>query len=215
MLCSCSSAPYRCLDCSVGQRLFCHDCCLQQHKSLPFHHLKRWNGTFFDWQDLGDLGSVIYLGHDGIPCPGHVSQETLDDAHLWDEEDADEEVSDEELLLGMDDSPVLNRDGIIFVDQTGIYKRRVQWCICPNAPPFHIQLLRMRFFPASLKRPLTAFTFDVLDQFNVEAMECKTAARNFYSKLQRMTNNSNPFSVPVSYCETFCFLITDESNFKD
>jgi hypothetical protein len=63
----------------------------------------------------------------------------------------------------------------------------------------------MRFFPATLKRPSTVFTFGVLDQFHVEAMECKTAARNFYSKLQRMTNNSNPFSVPVSVHNVFAF----------
>ncbi|KAG1843030.1 hypothetical protein F4604DRAFT_1517518, partial [Suillus subluteus] len=52
-------------------------------------------------------------------------------------------------------------------------------------------------FPASTSRPRTAFTFDVLDHFLIDALECKTSAMSFFQKLRRLTNNAFPDSVPV------------------
>jgi hypothetical protein len=86
---------------------------------------------------------------------------------------------------------------VIFVDTTGIFKRRVQWCLCSTAPGPDIQLLQMRFFPASLINPKTAFSFNVLEQFRIEAMESKTSALSFYSKLCQVTNNCFPHTIPV------------------
>ena len=50
----------------------------------------------------------------------------------------------------------------------------------------HIQLLHFHLFSASIKRHSTAFTFDVLDHFHIDAMECKTATLNFYNKLRTL-----------------------------
>jgi hypothetical protein len=36
-----------------------------------------------------------------------------------------------------------------------------------------------------------------LDYFHIDSMECKTSASSFFSKLRRLTNSSNPLSVPV------------------
>ncbi|KAI6169161.1 hypothetical protein EDD17DRAFT_1503089 [Pisolithus thermaeus] len=55
-------------------------------------------------------------------------------------------------------------------------------------PPNHGQTL----FPASISKPKTAFTFDVLDHFLIDSLECKTSAMNFYQKLKRFTNNAFP-----------------------
>src|SRR5882724_12812609 len=52
-------------------------------------------------------------------------------------------------------------------------------------------------FSASVIRPKTAFTFDVLDHFYIDAMECKTAGWSFFQNLSRFTNNAAPASVPV------------------
>jgi hypothetical protein len=41
----------------------------------------------------------------------------------------------------------------------------------------------MGLFAASLQRPETAFTFNVLDYFHIDAMECHTAASNFVAKI--------------------------------
>jgi CxC2 like cysteine cluster associated with KDZ transposases len=75
----------------------------------------------------------------------------------------------------------------------------VKWCLCPNAPEHHVQLFRMHLFSASYQCPSTAFTFNLLDLFYVDAMECKTSALNFFNKLQRLTNNAFPSLVPVSH----------------
>jgi hypothetical protein len=40
----------------------------------------------------------------------------------------------------------------------------------------------LRLFPASHLRPETAFTFDVLEHFHIDAMECKTATASFIKK---------------------------------
>ncbi|KAI6117023.1 hypothetical protein EDD16DRAFT_1520223 [Pisolithus croceorrhizus] len=49
-----------------------------------------------------------------------------------------------------------------------------------------------RLFPASISKPKTTFTFDVLDHFLIDALECKTSAMSFYQKLKRFTKNAFP-----------------------
>lgn len=87
---------------------------------------------------------------------------------------------------------------IVVVTSTGIFRRRIRWCQCPGSADTHIQLLHSNLFSATIKRPSTAFTFDVLDHFHIDAMECKTAALNFYNKLRRLTSNAFPGTAPVS-----------------
>ncbi|KAI6110239.1 hypothetical protein EV401DRAFT_2059488 [Pisolithus croceorrhizus] len=65
----------------------------------------------------------------------------------------------------------------------------------------HLDLLHQRLFPASISKPKTAFTFDVLDHFLIDALECKTSAMSFYQKLKRFTNNAFPERVPDRYRE--------------
>ena len=57
--------------------------------------------------------------------------------------------------------------------------------------------MRAKLFPASMIRPETAFTFEVLDHFHLDALECKTAAMNFMSKIVRISNEAFPGNVPV------------------
>ena len=46
-------------------------------------------------------------------------------------------------------------------------------------------------------KPQTAFTFNVLDEFLIDSLECKTSAFSFYSKLRRLTDNAFPDTLPV------------------
>ncbi|KAJ8494654.1 hypothetical protein ONZ45_g13163 [Pleurotus djamor] len=57
------------------------------------------------------------------------------------------------------------------------------------------QLFRARLFPASVKRPSTAFTFELLDELHLQRMECKTASSNFYSLLRRRTSLEDPLAL--------------------
>ncbi|KAJ6619128.1 hypothetical protein B0H10DRAFT_1672824, partial [Mycena sp. CBHHK59/15] len=77
----------------------------------------------------------------------------------------------------------------------------VRWCCCvgedglPLAPD--IQLIDSHFYPATSDKPSTAFTFNVLDEFVIDALECKTAVMSFLSKLRRLTDRVFPLSTAV------------------
>ena len=91
------------------------------------------------------------------------------------------------------------RSDLTIVWSTGIFTRSVQWCTCTKSPDQCVQLLlHAKLFPATFKNPKTVFTFEVLDHFWIDALECKTAAMNFMSKLGRITNEAFPSQVPVS-----------------
>ncbi|KAJ7096179.1 hypothetical protein C8R44DRAFT_835289 [Mycena epipterygia] len=62
-----------------------------------------------------------------------------------------------------------------------------------------MQLLEANFYPSTSERPSTAFTFNVLDEFSIDTLECKTAALSFLSKLRRLTDRVFPLSTPNVY----------------
>jgi hypothetical protein len=138
---------------------------------------------------------MINLGHDGNLCPQNKTSQSWEDI-----EDEDVQPDEADYVMAEEDvdnvSPT-RRTSMVFVDTSGIYRRNVHWCQCSTAAPRDIQLLNMRLFPATSSRPTTAFTFLVLDQFYIDAMECKTSAFNFYSKLRRLTDNNFPHLIPV------------------
>ena len=88
-----------------------------------------------------------------------------------------------------------------FVDITGVHFLPVRFCSCSNAPPRYIQLLRYGLYPVSYDRPQTAFTFRVLDDFDLDNLETKGTAQRYYAKLCRLTNNAFPHAVPDRYRE--------------
>ena len=211
---------YRCTDC-IGDQLSCPDCCCRLHRLTPYHRIKRWNGTYFEGSDLVSLGLVIHVGHGGQDCSSYSGASSSNLGSGRDPNDAEEEWEDETVGNPADESKwgtdgvagisgahpdarglwgpeIPQTDRLVVVTSTGIFRRRIQWCKCPGAADGHIQLLRSQLFSASIRRPSTAFTFDVLDHFHIDAMECKTAALNFYNKLRRLTSNAFPGGAPVS-----------------
>lgn len=115
------------------------------------------------------------------------------DLNWEDEEEEDMAAAGEDEEEKLD----LSEDVLVIVHTTGVFHHRVRWCKCAGCPERHIQLLRMSLFSCSIVRPRTVFTFDVLDHFYADAMECKTAGQSFYNKLRRLTNNAFPHTVPV------------------
>ena len=87
------------------------------------------------------------------------------------------------------------------VDITGVHFLPVHFCTCPNAPLRYIQLLRHALYPVSYDRPQTAFSFRVLDDFDLDNLETKGTAQRYYAKLCRLTNNAFPHAVPDRYRE--------------
>src|SRR3981189_77002 len=220
--CACGSKDdlLMCSDCFV-QDPTCRECCLKSHQHLPFHRVRHWNGQFFTSSSLYAEGYILYLGHGGKPCPHNpgttipAEDSFVENLNLLQEEDMrTEEVVDEvEEEIEVDESwgdETVPQSKLVVVHTTGVFQHSVRWCYCPGCPRRHLQLLRARLYPASMKRPKTVFTFDVLDHSTADAMECKTPAQSFFRKLRRLTNNAFPQRVPVSnhfVIMPSCFLI--------
>ena len=105
-----------------------------------------------------------------------------------------------------------DRQCLVIVDTSGVHQLHIGWCWCKAAAEPHIQLLCNCYFPASTKRPSTAFTFSLLDYFHIDSVECKTSALSFFSKLQRLTNSSSPHSVPVRPVKLLRLCLTNHSS---
>ncbi|KAH9830168.1 uncharacterized protein C8Q71DRAFT_717179, partial [Rhodofomes roseus] len=158
-LCSCGKAvaDVRCRDC-LREALQCSHCLVDSHRFSPFHWIDRWNGRCFEKQDLGEVGFVFYLGHDGLACP----------------------------CLRPADAPVV----YTVTHSNGIHRVPIHECRCPCALDSVSQLLRVSLFPATLERPETAFTFDVLRQWDLHFLTSKKGTYDFYEALRRLTDNS-------------------------
>lgn len=89
-------------------------------------------------------------------------------------------------------------DHILVVDITRVHFLKITYCICSGSGPNYLQLLNSRLFPMTLQNPKTAFTFNVLDDFLRDNLECGTSGMNYFSKLKRITSNIFPHLVLVS-----------------
>jgi hypothetical protein len=70
------------------------------------------------------------------------------------------------------------------MDISGVHQAWIKWCNCTNSK--HEQehhLLHMGLFPVSYKNIKTVFTFQVLNDFWMSNLECKTLVYQYYSKL--------------------------------
>ena len=185
--CQSTEGLFRCKDCFF-KSLLCWDCCHMVHREVPFHSIEKWTGYFFQSTSLYEEGFTLYLGHGGELCPKSCIQEGRDGV-------TPNKAMGEETPLesGQHDT----RKHLVVVDVSGVHQLRIGWCQCKDAPKADIQLLRSQLFPATIINPSTAFTFRLLSYFHIDSVECKTSALSFFSKLRRLTNPSDPDSVPV------------------
>ncbi|KAI6010723.1 hypothetical protein F5J12DRAFT_781725 [Pisolithus orientalis] len=152
--------------------------------------LKKWNGRFFEDFTLWLVGLVLHLGHAGAPCP--AGEGSWEDAvsHV-DEEWEDIKESQQPAHL----NPPDDRNYLTVVDTGSVHFCNVQYCNCPGSEDSHLQLTMASLFPATTKAPRTAFTFQVLDDFIRDNVECGTSTMNYYSKLKRVTSSAFPHLV--------------------
>ena len=138
---------------------------------------------------------VLHLGHGGEPCPtgGHVELDVSDDI--------DEGHRDPEDLVDFSPPPHLkvpeSRTFLTMVHTSRVQFCDVMYCSCDGSPDSYLQLMKAGLFPTTTKEPRTIFTFQVLDDFIRDDVECRTSSMNYYSKLQRNTSNAFPHLVPV------------------
>lgn len=80
------------------------------------------------------------------------------------------------------------------MDTTGIHEVDIQFCGCykeTGASHPRFQLMRSALLPSSVERPVSAFTFDVLNTFHLITLQSMTSAYNFYLAVARKTDNLN------------------------
>jgi hypothetical protein len=81
-------------------------------------------------------------------------------------------------------------DDFVVLDVHGIHEIGLDYCNCETAQPETVQLLRFRWFPATVANPKTAATFSLLEHFHYQNFESKVAGYEFHSGLARETDNS-------------------------
>lgn len=85
----------------------------------------------------------------------------------------------------------------IIVDCNGIHQVALDYCGCATAEKETVQLLRARLYPATVKAPQTAATFNVLEFFHLLTFDSKASAFEFYHTLTRRTDNTGTMDTPV------------------
>src|SRR5438128_10124887 len=129
---------------------------------------------------MSQAGVVMHLGHNGRPCPlgGYIVEPNA-------MEDDWEDVED------CDGPPHLvqpkGRTHMTVIHTNGVHYCAIRYCACQGSEEAHIQLMKADLFPATTKEPRTVFTFQILDDFMRDNLECGTSAMNYYSKIRRIT----------------------------
>ncbi len=97
-------------------------------------------------------------------------------------------------------SPVGRR--VVVCDSTGIYTHRVRFCKCLDEHGSDTdewrQLMRLGWFPATMERPETVFTFRLLKTFQELNFQGKTNLHDYWKSIENITDNSGGQDVPVS-----------------
>ncbi|KAH7904723.1 hypothetical protein BJ138DRAFT_1138468 [Hygrophoropsis aurantiaca] len=83
----------------------------------------------------------------------------------------------------------------IVVASNGIHCVSAKFCTCLLAPSHPVQLLRSQLVPATVHRPRTAFTFEVLTFFQLENLQGKLAAYDFCETLARISDNAGTLKI--------------------
>lgn len=89
-------------------------------------------------------------------------------------------------------------DDFVVLDGNGIHEVGLNFCGCTKAQDHTKQLLRARWFPATVQQPKTAATFNCLELFHLLKFKSKSSVFEFYNTLSRLTDNTGIGNVPVS-----------------
>ena len=89
----------------------------------------------------------------------------------------------------------------VIFDISGPHHLTIDYCQCGDEPlTTWVQLLRERWFPATLSCPQSAFSFDCLETFHELTLQGKTNLYDYYHTLLRLSDNANLSASIVSEC---------------
>lgn len=180
-LCSCSDIDnniqerlYRCEDC-YGPEILCKNCCLSRHAHHPLHIIKVSISTKF-WL-------YLYVFDDGQKWNGtHFERTALADIGL-------------RVQLGHEGMsclcPQRGHKSFVVIHTNGIHRVNVDFCGCHQQVSHCQQLLRCEWYPATLYHPQSACTKRVLEFFLTLTWSSKVSGYEFYTSLERLTDNTH------------------------
>ena len=88
-------------------------------------------------------------------------------------------------------------------DITGVHTINITYCECnPDGLPPRVQLLRVRWFPATWQRPSTAFTLRLLNFLHKLQSTCKVNLYDFHNAITTVFDNAGLGKPLVSVCST-------------
>lgn len=84
--------------------------------------------------------------------------------------------------------PLAAHERFTLVHHNALHEVALDFCGCPQSQPSRIQLLRAGLFPATLRRPRTAVSFECLDEFHALTLTGKLSAYDYYKHLVYRTD---------------------------
>jgi CxC2 like cysteine cluster associated with KDZ transposases len=94
---------------------------------------------------------------------------------------------------------------ITIIDRSSVHEIGMRWCCCLDALECNMQLMAAGLFLATFRNPKTAFTFQALQEFHLDNLECKTTPSQFISRLRRLTSDEFPNTVPVGQASSSAY----------
>ncbi|KAJ7866301.1 hypothetical protein B0H13DRAFT_2561520 [Mycena leptocephala] len=85
----------------------------------------------------------------------------------------------------------------VLIDVTGVHEIKVRFCECNSDIPHWRQLMRARWWPATVTNPQTCATFAVVRLFQIMNCLGKVSAHDFMRSLELLTNNDGLHPVPI------------------
>ena len=85
----------------------------------------------------------------------------------------------------------------VVIHINGLHFVNVSFCNCALAPHPREQLLHHEWFPATVHKPHTCATFQVLRHFHLQSLQSKISTIHFYNALERETDNTGLQPPPV------------------
>ncbi|KAG9218105.1 hypothetical protein CCMSSC00406_0010126 [Pleurotus cornucopiae] len=86
----------------------------------------------------------------------------------------------------------------------GIHVLTIRFCACDEVHGHgspRQQLLRRRWFPATFEQPQTSAMFRLLEHFHMQTLQGKVTIYDYYSALQKLTDNTGLERIPIRYKE--------------
>lgn len=193
--CKLSLPSLRCIDCDGGE-LSCQSCIVSGHRANPLHRIEVSHILALLHYWLTDLIGQAWNGN-------FFQRVTLKSLGL-------------RIQLNHDHGSVClnprkaHGDDFVILDVTGIHEVGLDYCGCKDFHPEVVQLLRRRFYPATVVAPKTAATFRLLERYQLECYEGKISVFEFYNSLSRQTENTglNPPKVWMSVINLNSMVLT-------